>query len=183
MPKFPACRGKGKRDEKEATNDKAEKSTLVLAGRLRELQAAGFLTFEDVVRHLRRGKSLVSCIVKLAAVVGFDKIYGDLFDRLVDAGKKKLTLATWKKALLGESALVEELIVNVREDDLPPTFEFWLTESGYATWEQIVNAAPYTVLRDCAAEGDHRADEAAAEAEVVEEEVMEIESADGKPTE
>jgi hypothetical protein len=167
-----------------ATSDKAEKGKLVLAARLRTLHAAGFLEAEDVVRHLQRGKSLVSCIVNLAAVVGFDKIYGDLFDRLADQGKKNLTLATWRKALLGEIALVEELIGNIREDDLPLIFKFWLVESPErATWEQLVNASPYAVLRAWAAEGDQRADEAAAtvvEAEDIDEEVEVVPA--GEPT-
>jgi hypothetical protein len=163
-----------------ADSDKAEKGKLVLAVRLRTLHAAGFLEVEDVVPHLHRGKSLVSCIVKLAAIVGFDKIYGDLFDRLADKGQKKLTLTAWKKALLGETALVEELLGNIREDDLPLLFKFWLVESPErATWEQLVNTSPYSVLRAWAAEGDQRADEAAAEAEVVEEEVEVINPNDG----
>lgn len=170
-----------------ADSDRQEKAKLVLAGRLRELQATDFLNFDDVVRHLQRGKSLAPCIAKLAKLIGpdgFEKIYGDLFDRLVNdgSGLKKLAIKSWRKALLGETALVEELVGNIREDDLPLIFKVWLTESGYVTWEQLVNAAPYAVLRACAAEGDQRADDAAAE--VVEEDVMEIESpADDNPTE
>jgi hypothetical protein len=174
-----------------ADSDQKEKAKVLLAGRLKELQAADFLSFGDIVHHLRRGNSLAPCIVKLAKHVspdGFDKIYGDLFKRMTRVDTQEVVLHTWKKALLNEVALVEEILLNIPDDEIPRLFKFWLTETRErATWEQLVNSSPYAVLRACAAEGDKRADDAAAEdgAEVIEE-VMEVDDAEppaeGQPT-
>ncbi len=164
-------------------DDKREKAKVLLADRLRTLQAAEFLDFEDIVRHLQGGDSLARTIVNLAKVVGFDSVYGDLYARAVFKDNGKGIVQTWKKALLNEVSLVEELLRNIPNDEIPLLFKFWLTETRErATWEQLVNATPYAILRACASEGDKRADEAAADAEVVDEEVMEIgePSDDGK---
>jgi len=56
--------------------DRREKAKLVLADRLKNLQAAGFLGFEDIVDHLQNTNTLAHCIANLAKAVGFDKIYG-----------------------------------------------------------------------------------------------------------
>ena len=59
-------------------DDKREKAKVLLAGRLRELQAADFLTFEYVVHHLVESKSLAPCIVKLAKLIGPRRLRQDL---------------------------------------------------------------------------------------------------------
>lgn len=158
-----------------ADSDKAEKSRLVLAERLRTLQAAGFLTFEDVVRHLRKSDTHATCIMKLAKFTGpdgFEKIYGDLYDSLPH--DRAMMLNLWKKALVGEVPFAY-MLCDVLRDELPRLFERWLTEPDRATWEQLVNASCYVVLRNCAAEGEKRADEAVAETEATVVEAEDIE--------
>lgn len=148
-----------------ADNDKAEKARVLLANRLRELQAAGFLNFEDIVRRLQKNDFLGPCIAKLAKLIGYDgfeKIYGDLYDKMHP--DRELTLNLWKKALVGEIPFAYG-ICDVVRDELPHLFERWLTEPDRATWDQLVSASPYVVLRACADEGDKRADEAVAEEE------------------
>ena len=164
-------------------DDRREKAKLVLAERLRTLQAAGFLDFEDVVRHLEVSGFIGHCVTKLAKAIGFDKIYGDLYEQIQTS--KDAMLDVWKQALLNETAFAEALLSHIPRVKWSDIFEPWLTKPERATWEQLVNASPYAVLRARAAEGDKRADEAMAdapEATVVEEEVVEeIEPSDSRP--
>jgi len=164
-----------------ARRERLEKSKLVLADRLKTLQAADFVTFEDIVRHVK--EYLAHGLTMLAKLVGFDQIAGDLFDEMQGKTDKATVLDIWKNALLDEETFFAGLVQNIPGDRLPHLFKFWLVQTKErATWEQLVNAFPYSALRDCAREGDKRADEAAdaPEAEVVEE-VVDVEPTDAEP--
>lgn len=165
-----------------AENDRAEQARVLLADRLRKLQAAGFLDFDDVVRHVDLVDLLPRGLAKLATLVGFDKIAGAFYDNMERRDERVIVLRLWEVALRGNVPLLFEQLINLTPTDKRPgIFQRWIADECFVTWEQLTLAFPYRVLRACAAEGDKRADDAAVEpaTEVVEEEVEVINPGEG----
>jgi hypothetical protein len=168
---------------KKMDEDRLEKARVLLARNLEEGHALGFLTFEDIVRHVNVKSYLPNGLMKLAKLVGFGKIAGVIYDDMEDRSDKRNVVNIWEKALLGEAPFYEELFKHVPPEKLPGMFQRLILDERIVTWDNLVIAFPKPLLSACVAEGLKRAEilEDVPEAEVVEEVVDEVDADSGDP--
>lgn len=161
--------------ETKMNDDRAEKAKVLLTRNLEEGYVLGFLTFEDIIRHVNIKQFLAHGLAKLAPLAGFGKIAGVIFDDMEDRSDRKTVIGIWELALLGEVPFYEELLKHIPSAKLPGMFQRLVVEERIVTWGNLVIAFPKPLLSACVAEGLRRAEilEDAPETEVVEE-VMEI---------
>jgi hypothetical protein len=168
---------------KKMDEDRLEKAKVLLARNLEEGHALGFLAFEDIVKHVNVKSYLPNGLMKLAKLVGFDKIADVIYDDMEDRSSKKTVIGIWARALLGEVPFYEELFKHVPPEKLPGMFQRLVVEERIVTWDNLVIAFPKPLLSACVAEGLKRAEilEDAPEAAVVEEVVEEVDADSGDP--
>jgi hypothetical protein len=141
--------------------DRQGKARLLWAADLEHGYLTGFLTFEDIVRHVR--DSLVVGLTALAKLHGLEKILGPFYDHCWN-GKKEDNIPLFEKALVGLPPLIEAMFKNIDESEVPEVLKD-LVESKVITWDNFVAAFPLRQISACVRESLQRAEEATQPAE------------------
>lgn len=157
-------------------DEKEGKARILLASNLEHAYVTGFLTFEDVVDHIK--KSLISGLVALTKLHG-EKIIAAFYIHW--RGKRENNVPLFMKAFVGMLPFYEAMLREVDKGAVPKIFEE-LIENHVISWDNLVAAFPYRSLLACLREAEQRAAEAVpqddaaapAEGEVAEEDMVEI---------
>lgn len=140
--------------------DRQGKAKLLLASGLEHGYMTDFLTFGDIVRHVR--SSFTTGLTTLTKLHGISKILGPFYDHW--NGKKEDNLLLFERALVGLFPLIEAMLKNIDESEVPEILKD-LVENGVVSWDNLVAAFPLTQISACVRESLQRAEEATQPAE------------------
>lgn len=151
-------------------DERREKARVLLAANLEQAYLTGFLTFQDIVTHVK--DYLTPGLVALTKLHQGNAIW-PFYARW--RGDKRGNITLFMQAFIGPQRFFDELLGGINEGDLPKILEEMI-DGKVITWDNLVSAFPYPKLLACMREGLQRAESAVppVEEEVVEEEVMEV---------
>lgn len=142
-----------------ARREKMEKGKILLATNLEQGFGLGFLTFEDIIRHVNTGNYFARGLVILTKLIDFRQIVGPLYDNMEHEDDRNVMIGVWAQALKGELPFYEELLAHIPVDKLSAILQHWVTDDPQiVTWANLVAAFPFRDLSACAAEGLNRAE-------------------------